>query len=212
MPTANVIPFGQRVTVTVPPTGVTYAIDSDSFTIPSGLTFASASDLVVGQQVSVVVQGSITTASGSGNSTPITGPAAITFTANSITLEPSQITGSVAAIDASALSFTLSTLPNYFVPPAPTAAAPPIPAPVNITVQTTSATTFTNFTPDNISGLFVNDVVSVGGWLFRQEASPVLHRRRGVFPLYDDSGRNGARASWASSTFLTGIDHAHATP
>ena len=154
---------------------------------PSGLSFASASDLVVGQQVSVVVQGSITMASGSGTSTPITGPAAITFTANSITLEPSQITGSVAAvtINASGLSFTLSTLPNYFVPPAPTAGAPPIPAPVNITVQTTSATTFTNFTPDNISGLVVGDVVSVGGWLFRSEGrSPcIASQARGVPPI-----------------------------
>jgi hypothetical protein len=38
--------------------------------------------------------------------------------------------------------------------------------PIGITVQTTSATTFTSLTPDSISGLADKDVVSVGGWLF----------------------------------------------
>jgi hypothetical protein len=169
--TSSALPFGQRVTVTVPASGVTYAVDSGSFTIPSGLSFATYTDLVVGQEVSVVVQGSVTT-SGSGSSTPWAGPAATTFTTNSITLEPSQITGSVTIISASALSFWLSTNLNYFIPPATPAAGPPTPAPVNITVQTTAATTFTNFTPDSISGLAVNDMVSVGGWLFSSGVIP----------------------------------------
>ncbi|MGD0007209.1 MAG: DUF5666 domain-containing protein [Terriglobia bacterium] len=174
-PTPNALPFGQRVTVTVPASGVTYTVDSGSFTIPGGLSFATYTDLVVGQEVSVVVvPGSLTTASGSGSSTPWAGPAATTFTTNSITLEPSQITGSVPVLDASALSFWLSTNPNYFIPPATPLAGPPTPAPVNITVQTTSGTTFTNFTPDSISGLAVNDVVSVGGWLFSSGVIPFV--------------------------------------
>jgi hypothetical protein len=168
-PTPNVLPFGQRVTVTVPPTGVTYAVDSGGFTIPGGLTFASASSLIVGQQVLVVVEGSVSTASGSSNSTPFVGPSAITFTTSSITLEPSQITGSVAVVNGSLLTFTLSTLPIFFVPPTATPGATPnLAVPVAITVQTTSATTFlpTTLTPDNIMGLKINDVVSVGGWIF----------------------------------------------
>jgi hypothetical protein len=165
-PTPDVLPFGQRVTVTVPPTGVTYAVDSGSFTIPSGMSFASAANLFVGQEVSVVVQGSITTASGSGNSPPWGGPAATTFTTNSITLEPSQITGLVTGINASALSFGLNTIPNFFVPLSALAPSTPTLSPLNIVVQTTSETTFSNLTPNNISGLAVNDMVSVGGWLF----------------------------------------------
>jgi hypothetical protein len=70
------------------------------------------------------------------------------------------------------LSFWLSTNLNYFIPPATPAAGPPTPAPVNITVQTTAATTFTTFTPDSISGLAVNDMVSVGGWLFSSGVIP----------------------------------------
>jgi hypothetical protein len=103
-PTASALPFGGRATVTVPPTGVTYAVDNGSFTIPSGLTFAGASNLLVGQQVEVVIQGPVTTSSGSGNSTSYASPGEITFTTNSITLEPSQITGSVAAVNAPQLS------------------------------------------------------------------------------------------------------------
>jgi hypothetical protein len=180
-PTASALPpFGQRVTVTVPPTGVTYFIDSGTFTLPNGLSFTGAADLSVGEEVSVVVApGSVTTASGpnipSPSPLPITSPAPTTFTANSITLEPGQITGSVsgwAPISASALTFTLSTYPNYFVPPSATAGVAPIPMPVNITVQATSATTFTN--PDSISGLAVGDVVSVKGWFFPYHVIPQI--------------------------------------
>jgi hypothetical protein len=159
----NAIPFGQRVTVTVPSTGVTYAVDSGSFTLPSGLSFTSAADFAVGQEVSVVVQGSVTT-SGSGSSTPWTGPAVTTFTTNSITLEPSQITGTVGTVDTADLNFTFATFPNFFVPPA--ASASPTLSPFTFAVQTTSGTTFTNLSPDSIQGLAANDVVSVQGWLF----------------------------------------------
>jgi hypothetical protein len=175
--TASGLPaLGQMVTVTVPLTGVTYAIDSGSFTLPNGLSFTQASNLMVGQEVSVVaVPESVATTSGPSSSTSIGGPVAATFTASSITLEPSQITGSVSGftpINSSALIFTLSTYPNYFVPPSVTAGAPPIPAGINLTVQATSATTFTNLTPDNISGLAVGDVISIEGWLFPYAAVP----------------------------------------
>ena len=71
---SNTLLFGRRVTVTVPASGVTYAIDSGTFTIPGGLSFASASDLIVGQEVSVVVQGSVATPNVSGSSSPWAGP------------------------------------------------------------------------------------------------------------------------------------------
>lgn len=167
---ANAIPFGQRVTVTVPSTGVTYAIDSGTFTLPNGLSFASAANLAVGQQVSVVViPGSATSTGGSTTETGWTGPSATSFTTNSITLEPSQITGAVSAWapgTTSTLIFTLSTYPNYFVPPSTMVGAPPVLLPINFNVDLTSATTYINLTPDSISGLAVGDVVSVQGWLF----------------------------------------------
>jgi len=132
---------GQAVTVTVPPSGVDYAVDSAGFAIPGGLTFAGASDLTVGQEVSVVVPA---TATASG------------FTTNGITLEPSPITGTVTSINAGGLSFVLSADTNFF---APLSAGNP-----GITVQTAAATSFINLA--NIQGLAVNDMVSVAGWVF----------------------------------------------
>jgi Domain of unknown function (DUF5666) len=167
---SSLVPIGRHVRVTVPTAGVTYAVDSGSFAIPAGLSFASAADLQVGQEVRVVVEGSVTTTADSTMSntagfTPV-GPAAIGFTTNSIALEPSQITGTVATVDASSLSFTLATFPAYFLPPSPIASSSPILGPIIITVQTTAATTFVSFTTNNLSGLAVNDLVSLHGWVF----------------------------------------------
>jgi hypothetical protein len=164
-PAANALPFGGRATVTVPPTGVAYAVDHDNFTIPDGLTFGSASDLRVGQAVSVVATGTVSTATVSGNSTAWIGPGTITFTTNGITLETSQITGPILAINQGAMSFTLGTLPFFFVPAATTGGTPTLIS-VGITVQTTTQTTYLNLTPDSFTGLQANDVVSVKGWLF----------------------------------------------
>lgn len=175
--TTSSLPIGSLATVTVPSTGVTYAIDSSGFTLPSGLVFTNSADLLVGQQVSVVVApGSVTAPSNPPSTTPIAGLAAITFTASNITLEPSQITGIVNStfpVNVSGLNFVLGTYPNYFVPPAATAGAPPTPMSINITAQTTSATTFENLNPDNISGLAAGDVVSVKGWLFPYGVIPL---------------------------------------
>jgi hypothetical protein len=165
-PASVFLPFGIWASVTVPSTGVSYAVDSGSFTIPSRLSFASSSDLTVGQEVSVVMQGTVASSGGSGSSIPFGGPLSLGFTTNNVTLEPSQITGSVAAIGSSASSFTLSALPFFFIPPPLTPGGMPVLAPFNLTVDTTSATTFTNLTPDSFLGLAVNDVVSVGGWVF----------------------------------------------
>lgn len=190
---AAVLPVGRHANVTVPSTGVTFAINSGGFTLPSGLTFASNSDLQVGQQVQVVVQGIVTPASSSGSNTasspgPV-GPPDVLFTASSISLEPSQITGTVAGTNASALSFTLATSPICFVPPSATAAGAPSFAPVILTVQTTAATTFANVT--GISGLAINDYVSVGGWVFSTPSGAtkitIAARavvERGVTPLF----------------------------
>jgi hypothetical protein len=160
---SNSLPMGHHVRVTVPSTGVTYAVDWGTFTPPSGLSFAGVSDLEVGQQVQVVVQGTVNTGPSSGGSTPV-GPGSASFTTNSITLEPSQITGTVAGVSASSLSFTLATMAAFFVPPSATNGSAPPWAPVIITVQTYGGTTFTNFS--SLSGLAVNDLVSVDGWVF----------------------------------------------
>ena len=189
---SNVLPVGHHASVTVPSNGVTYEVGNPStFSIPSGLTF-SASSLQVGQEVLVVVQGSVTPATSSGNSNandagPL-GRGEASFTASAITLEESQITGTVAsAPNTTAGTFGLATMPGYFVPPSATPGARPTWAPVIITVQTTGQTTFTNVS--NLSGLAVNNVVSVGGFVFSTSggvtvAAETVLLRPGPTPLF----------------------------
>lgn len=171
LPSATALPLlGNRAAVTVPTTGVTYSVDSGSFTIPGGLSFASASDLSVGQAVKVGVTGSISTTAGIGLTVlgPLGPPPSISFTANSIALEPSQVTGTVETVNESASSFSIQTFPNFFLPPGPIAVAPTFKA-VLITVQATTQTTFLDLTPDSIVGIAVTvppQLVSVEGWLF----------------------------------------------
>ncbi len=188
-PNTDALPMGGMASVTVPSTA-TFSVDSGSFTIPSGLSFASSSGLLVGQSVQVdVTTGSVT------NSKPVSqwAPSALSFTASSVELEPSQITGMITAIDSSASSFTLTTFPNFF---APWPIAPwsnsnwPTWTPTQITVQATTQTTFQGLTTDSFSGLTSNSMASVNGWLFStpsgatpstQVATTVLGRQQGFF-------------------------------
>ena len=158
-PNAGLLPFGGVASVTVSPTA-TFSVDSNNVTIPSGLSFSSASDLLVGQQVSVdVVAGSATKSAISRWA-----PHSVSFTTDSIELEPSQITGSIAAINTSASSFTITTFPNFFA--SWSQDSWPSWTPMTITVETTSQTTYQGFGTDSFSGLTTNSMVSVRGWLF----------------------------------------------
>jgi hypothetical protein len=185
-PNASALPFGGLASVTVPAMA-TYSVDSGNFTIPSGLSFASASDLLVGQQVQVeVVPGTLGNSAVSGP----WAPPAVSFTTNSVELEPSQITGTVAAINANGSSFTLATFPNLFGPWSNANSSHSNWTPTQITIDTTSQTLFQNLTPDSFSGLSTNSMVSVQGWLFStptgatpstQVAQTVLGRGNGNF-------------------------------
>jgi hypothetical protein len=167
---SSTLPQGAHASVTVPSSGVTYAVDWGSFTPPSDSNLGPfAGGLLVGQEVLVVVQGSVTTASGSGTSStegsnPV-GPAPISFTTNSITLEPTQITGQISNINASALNFNPITFPSFFIPTEYPWGTPTLSS-AEITVDTTAQTMYEGLSQDNFSGLAVNDLVSVEGWLF----------------------------------------------
>ena len=183
-PDAGLLPFGGVASVTVSP-AATFSVDANNVTIPAGLTFASASDLLVGQEVQVdVVAGSLANSAGSG----WWAPHAVSFTTDAVALNPSQITGAVTATDASAASFKMTTSPNFF-------ASWSNPnwmswTPMTITVETTPQTTYQGLSTDSFSGLTPNSVVSVRGWLFATPsgatpstlaAETVLGRQPGFF-------------------------------
>lgn len=180
-PNPGTLPFGGVASVTVPSTA-TFSVDSGSFTIPAGLSFANASDLLIGQNVQVdVVAGTL---SNSGGNRPWA-PPSVSFTTGSVELEPSQITGTITATNSTASSFTITTFPNFF------------PfwfnsnwMPTQITVDTTSQTNYQGLNPDSFSGLTENNIVSVSGWLFStpsgatpstQVAETIIGRTNGYF-------------------------------
>lgn len=77
------------------------------------------------------------------------------------------MTGTVSAI--SAPDFTLIQTLGVACSPLPGVACPTILTTVQTPVETTSQTTYQGFTTDDFSGLAVNDLVSVRGWLIEQD-------------------------------------------
>lgn len=183
-PNTSLLPVGGMATVTVPGTA-TFSVDSGNFIIPAGLSFAGTSDLLVGQQVQVgVASGTLSNSDSKGP----WAPRSVSFTASSVELEPSQITGTITSINSSGSSFTLTTFANFFQ--SWSNSNLPSWTSTQITVQTTSQTAYQGLTGDSFSGLAVNDVVSVRGWLFSTPsgatpsalaAASVMQRPNGVF-------------------------------
>jgi len=154
---ASGVPLGGVATVTLA-SSAAYSIDSNGFTMPSGLNFTSEEDVTVGQNLRLVVAPGTLSATGSGPVSSLWGPPpSISFTASAVELEPSQLTGPITATDSGTATFTLSVAPRFFAPwPTPSAVS-------SFNVVTTSQTSYTGFTPDNFTGLATNDFVSVNG-------------------------------------------------
>lgn len=159
---ATTLPLGALAAVQVDP-AATFSIDANGFTMPSGLSFAKVSDLYVGQTVQVAIEpGTLAT----GGAAPVTGgwgpPPSVSFTTNSIALEPTQMSGSITSLGASgAGSFALGL--NLAFAPFPLTG---LTTATLANVQTTSQTTYQGFTPDDFTGMAVNQFVSVNGWVF----------------------------------------------
>lgn len=167
------LPLGGEATVTIG-NGATFSVDANGFTIPSGLSFTGASDLLVGQEIQVnVAAGTLDTSSDANNRGGWGPPRSLSFTTDTVELEPSQITGIVSAIDSSTSSFTLSSYASLFFAPWPFAVSNQ----AQVNVQTTAQTTYQGFSSDNFSGLAAKNAVSVSGWLFPPQSgatSPTL--------------------------------------
>jgi len=143
---SGTIQVGDQVTVTLE-SGAQFRIDDDGLTVPSDLVFASAADLLVGQNVQVRA------ASGSSGAA---------VTTDRVRLRRSRFTAAVAAISDS--NFSVNSLPGYFG-----MADPPI---TQIDVRSTSETDFEDVS--GISGLAVGNTVSLRGLLFKTSGNPLL--------------------------------------
>ncbi len=129
----------------------TFTIDSDNLTLPSGVSFAGPMDLLVGQTVKFQPM------------LPITGtPPNLTVGANSVQLEPSQITATVSAVNAQAAppNFLLGMLPSLFTGAGIT----------QIQVDAVMGTVFDDV--NGVGSLSPGQIVSVSALLFNTPMQP----------------------------------------
>ncbi|HKM91772.1 MAG TPA: DUF5666 domain-containing protein [Candidatus Acidoferrales bacterium] len=155
-PRCQSVSVGAPVTVQLSPSS-TFSIDTDGITLPSGLTFATVQDLVIGQVVEFQPQLPVTVTGTPPN-------VQITANASSVQLEPSQITATVSAVNAMAAppNFILNGLPPLFTGGGITM----------IQVDTVSGTDFENV--NGIGALAPGQTVSVAGLLFNTATQPTV--------------------------------------
>ncbi len=126
--------------------GFSFQVDSENLNV-SGLSFSSATDLMVGQRVEVKRQGSV-----SAGTPP-------TIDGSRVTLKKATFTARVKQKLANGTDFLVDNLPSLFTTASPTAVT-------EIEVRTSSQTGFDNVS--NVAALNVGDTVSVRGLLFKQ--------------------------------------------
>jgi Domain of unknown function (DUF5666)/Domain of unknown function (DUF4382) len=149
--------MGAPVTITLAPQP-TFSVDASGFMFPSGLNFASAADLMVGQEVRLHPTG-----------LPTGTPPNLMVTADQVQLEPSFVTGSVTAVNTSnnPQTFTLGSLPSFFTNAGIT----------SIQVDVLATTQFETEEDQTFSGLSSfksGDMVSVRGPLFKTMTMPTM--------------------------------------
>jgi Domain of unknown function (DUF5666) len=149
--------MGAPVTVTLA-SMTTFSVDTSGFMFPSGLNFASAADLMAGQEVRLHPTG------------PPTGtPPNLMITVDQVQLEPSFVTGTITALNTSSTpqTFTLGSLPSYFTNAGI----------MSIQVDVFATTQFETEEDQTVSGLGSlksGDVVSVRGPLFKTMTMPSM--------------------------------------
>lgn len=155
IPAVSSLPPGSAVIVTIG-SSASYVINNGSFVLPTGLSFASTSDILVGQEVEARVASTSSISNGA-------------FTTDRLALEQTQIEAVVSSVDSSVTPypyFVLSPLPPIF-------SAAPVNQSSQLEVVDTSSngaqgTVYQGFTPDNIGGLTAggSQYINVGGFLF----------------------------------------------
>ncbi len=148
---AQTLTLGLPVMVTAQ-SGATFNVNAGGLSL-GGLNFSAFSNLLLGQEVSVAVSGVQSSTSG------------ISLTTNQVTLNMSEISGTVASVDAQNNNLTLTNLPSLFTSNGIT----------QILVQVGSGTQYENTT--GLGALQANQPVSVSGLLLANPSSstePIL--------------------------------------
>ena len=155
--------MGAPLTINLAPQ-TTFSIDASGFMLPSGLNFASTTDLMVGQEVRLHPTG-----------VPTGTPPNLMITVDQVQLEPSFVTGTVTAVNigSNPQTFTLGSLPSFFTNAGIT----------SIQVDVFATTQFETEEDQTLSGLGSfkpGDMVSVRGPLFKTMTTPAMAAERVV--------------------------------
>ena len=154
VPAVSGLTPGTPVTVNIA-NGASFVINNGLFVLPAGLTFATTSDLLEGQEVEARVASGTSISNGA-------------FTTDRLALEQTQIQSTVTSLNSTAQppqpSFVLNPLPPLFTQ-SPVSPFTQIQV-LTITQGTTILTTFEELTPLGITGLTQAQPVTVGGFLF----------------------------------------------
>jgi hypothetical protein len=149
--------MGVPLTINLAPQA-TFSVDTSGFMFPSGLNFLSAADLMVGQEVRLHPTG-----------LPTGTPPNLMVTVDQVQLEPTFVTGTITAVNASSnpQTFTLGSLPSYFTNAGITSIQVDI-------LATTRFETEEDQTFSGLSSLKSGDRVSVRGPLFKTMTMPAM--------------------------------------
>lgn len=155
IPPVSTLPPGTAVTATIG-NSASFVINNGSFVLPTGLSFASTSDILVGQEIEARVASNSSISNG-------------TFTADRLALEQTQLEAVVSAVNPQVAPypyFILNPIPPIF-------SAAPVNQASQLRIVDTSAngtqgTVYQGFNPENIGGLSPgpSEYVTVGGFLF----------------------------------------------
>lgn len=143
---------GQVAMVSLP-AGVSYSVGVPSYPAISTATFASAADLVPGQELIVSVGPDLVIASSP------------SFSASAVYLEPSQIIGTVASVDTTLSSLEVTGLSGVFTGSRPVVQ--------ELGVQTGMSTAFVGFNPSSLAAVSVGQFVAAKGPLFYDSSNSV---------------------------------------
>lgn len=163
IPASTSLPVGSLATVTIG-TSTSFVINNGSFVLPSSpaLSFASTSDVIVGQEVEARVASGTTISNGA-------------FTTDRLALEQTQLQATATSVNATAQppqpsyvlssSSAVSPLPSLFVDN-PLGTVKQIQV-LTVTQGSTTLTVFQALSPDSLSGISSGTtVVATGGFLF----------------------------------------------
>lgn len=139
-------PVGAPITVTIPNTA---SFGINNFTQLPPVSFATPSDLLVGQEVEARLSGTFTA-----------GPPAA-FTTDRIMLDPSQVTATVSQVSIQAQMFTMNQLPSLF-----TSAQTNAFTQVQVDAGASFGTVFENLSSNDLTSLLVGHHAAVAGFLF----------------------------------------------